>query len=65
MEKTNIQSVKLQMTDILIPGAKLTGFDIVMNEETKKFFDQVKKKQEDVLKLKEVNEEQLRTIIRR
>jgi len=57
------QPQKLQMNDILIPDAVLTSFIIELNDEVKKFIEETQKKQEQVLKLKEVSEEQLRKVV--
>lgn len=64
MEEKAKKSEKLQMGDILINDAQLSAFDIEENAATKKFIEETQKRQEDVLKLKEVAEERLRMIVR-
>lgn len=56
-------SEKLQMEDILIPNAALDAFVIEMDVPTTKYFEEIEKKQNEVLKLKEVNEERLRMVV--
>jgi hypothetical protein len=63
VDKKTIKSEKLQMKDILIPDAVLSAFVIEMDDPTKKFLEETEKKQEEVLKLKEVNEERLRMVV--
>jgi hypothetical protein len=54
---------KLQMTDILIANAELSAFTIGMDDTTSKFLRETEYKQDEVLKLKEVNEERLRMVV--
>lgn len=56
-------SDKLQMTDILVANAELSAFTIKMDDNTTKFLNETKQKQDEVLKLKEVNEERLRMVV--
>jgi hypothetical protein len=63
VENNSEQPQKLQMNDILIPDAKLSAFLIELNDATKKFIEDIQKKQDEILKLKEVNEEQLRQVV--
>lgn len=63
VKKNQAKSDKLQMEDILIPDAQLNAFLIEENSPTTKFFDEIKVKQDEVLKLKEVNEERLRMVV--
>lgn len=62
-KNNNAQPQKLQMNDILIPNAKLSAFEIEMNEGTKKLIEETQRKQDEALKRKEVNEEQLRKVV--
>lgn len=54
---------KLQMADILVANAKLSAFVLTMDENTRMIIDETKQKQDEVLKLKEVNEERLRMVV--
>lgn len=54
---------KLQMADILVADAKLAAYTLVLDENTKQFLDDTNQKQEEILKLKEVNEECLRMVV--
>lgn len=54
---------KLQMADILVSNAKLSAFVLTMDENTRMIIDETKQKQDEVLKLKEVNEERLRMVV--
>jgi hypothetical protein len=56
-------SGKLQMTDILVANAVLSAFTIEMDDNTTKFLKETEQKQDEVLKLKEVNEERLRMVV--
>ena len=56
-------SDKLQMADILVANAELSAFTIEMNADTTKFLKETEQKQDEVLKLKEVNEERLRMVV--
>lgn len=56
-------SDKLQMADILVADAKLSAFVLTMDENTRTIIDETKQKQDEVLKLKEVNEERLRMVV--
>lgn len=55
--------MKLSLNDILKPGGKLKAFKIPDNLETRKKIEDVKKQQEEILKLKEVSRETLDLII--
>lgn len=63
VDKSQTKSEKLQMEDILIPHAVLTAFIVALDEATTKILEETEKKQDEVLKLKEVDEEQLRTVV--
>lgn len=63
VDKKKSNSEKLQMEDILIPNAALDAFIIEMDVPTTKYFEGIEKKQNEVLKLKEVNEERLRMVV--
>jgi hypothetical protein len=54
---------KLQIADILVADAKLDAYILVLDENTKQFLDETNQKQEEILKLKEVNEECLRMVV--
>lgn len=56
-------SETLQLVDIFPPDAKLSIFELELNDETIRLFDQSKKKQEDVPKLKQVSEQQLSMVV--
>ena len=56
-------SEKLQMEDILMPDAQLDAFDIELTPSTIQLLENTEKKQEEVLKWKEVSEEQLRMVV--
>ena len=56
-------SDKLQMADILVANAELSAFTINMDDNTTKFINETKQRQDEVLKLKEVNEERLRMVV--
>lgn len=64
VEKNTNKPDKLRMEDILIPNAALRVFTITMDETTKQLIQETQKKQEDILKLKEVNEDQLRLVVK-
>ena len=53
----------MQLEDILIPNAQLSAFTIELNEDTTKLIRETQQKQDEVLKLKEVNEERLRMVV--
>lgn len=63
MEKNLTITEKLQMADILVQDAQLSAFELVLDDTTKQFIDDTKEKQDQVLKLKEVNEECLRMVV--
>ncbi len=63
VENNLIISDKLQMADILVANAVLSAFTIEMDDNTTKFLNETKQKQDEVLKLKEVNEERLRMVV--
>ena len=65
VKKNNHQPQKLQMNDILIPGALLSAFVIEADEKTKKIIEESQKKQDEALKRKEINEEELRKVVQR
>jgi hypothetical protein len=54
---------KLQIADILVADAKLDAYILVLDENTKQFLEETNQKQEEILKLKEVNEECLRMVV--
>lgn len=63
MNYTVQMSEPLQMANILVANAQLSVKVLDMNEDMQKLLDETKKKQDDVLKLKEVNEERLRMVV--
>lgn len=63
VEKNKTNFEPFQMEDILLPNAKLDVFVIELNESTKEFLENTEKKQDEVLKFKEVNEERLRMVV--
>ena len=54
---------KLSLTQILIKDAKLPVVKLDGNPSDTKLIDETKKKQEEILKLKEVNQENLRLVV--
>lgn len=63
MIPTNLN--QFRMEDILLPDVRLETFIINLEDETtKKILDISNRQQEEVLKLKEVNEEQLRIVVK-
>ena len=63
VEPKQNQPYQLQLDDILIPNAQLSAFVIEMDEHTTKLIQETHQKQDEVLKLKEVNEETLRMVV--
>jgi hypothetical protein len=64
LNKTTDISVKLQMDDILIPNAAINVVKLTMDAATSKLMEETKKKQKQVLKLKEVDENRLRMVVK-
>lgn len=54
---------KLSLTQILIKDAKLQVVKLRDNASAVKLIDETRKKQEEVLKLKEVSQENLRLVV--
>ena len=54
---------KLNLNQILIKGAKLSSNKLDYNQKIQKLITETNKKQENVLKLKEVDREQLKLIV--
>jgi len=63
-EKKSTSEV-FQISDILLPNAELKAFKMEMNDEIVQFFQDIEQQQENVLKLKKVNEDRLRMIVQR
>jgi hypothetical protein len=63
VDNNKTKSEKLQMEDILIPNAELSAFTIEMDDATTKILKETEQKQDEVLKLKEVDEERLRMVV--
>ena len=63
LEENQNTSVKLQMADILIPNAHLSAYILQDDAQTSKLIEETQKKQEKILKLKEVNENCLRMVV--
>lgn len=56
---------KLQASQILIKGAKLTPVKLDESDETiKELMNETRRRQDDIIKLKEVDEDRLRMIIK-
>jgi hypothetical protein len=62
-DQKNNNSEQLQMADILAPDATLIAFTLEMNEQTKEILNKARQIQDQVLKLKEVDEELLRRVV--
>ncbi|HGE5777719.1 hypothetical protein [Flavobacterium psychrophilum] len=54
---------KLSLTQILIKDAKLQVVKLTENVAFTKLIDETRKKQEEILKLKQVNQESLRLVV--
>ena len=54
---------KITLSQILIKGAKLQVEKLNVNPSIAKLIDDTRKKQEEVLKLKEINQENLRMVV--
>lgn len=54
---------KLSLTQILIKDAKLQVVKLSDNASAVKLIDETRKKQEEILKLKEVSQENLRLVV--
>ncbi len=54
---------KITLSQILIKGAKLQVEKLSVNTSISKLIDDTRKKQEEVLKLKEINQENLRMVV--
>ena len=54
---------KITLSQILIKGAKLQVEKLSVNPSIAKLIDDTKKKQEEILKLKEINQENLRMVV--
>ncbi len=54
---------KLQESQILVKDAKLTAVRLVETAEIRKLIEETRQKQEEILKLKEVDQERLRMVV--
>ena len=63
LEENQNTSVKLQMDDILFPNTHLSVFTLEDNADTSKLIEETQKRQDEILKLKEVNEHCLRMVV--
>ena len=63
-EQKTALSEQLMTAEILVKGQTLASFRLEMNEQTMKILDNAKEKQHKMLKLKEVNEELLRMVVK-
>ena len=61
-DNLNKSEQKLQMTDILVKDAVLSAFALELSA-VEKLLQETEQRQDDVLKLKEINEEQLRMVV--
>ena len=61
-EPLNKSEQKLQMADILVKDAVLSAFALELSA-VEKLLQETEQRQDDVLKLKEIDEEQLRMVV--
>jgi hypothetical protein len=63
VDKNKNNSETLEMEDILMPNAQLDAFEIELTPSTIQLLENAEKRQEEVLKWKEVSDEQLRMVV--